>query len=124
YLFLYRYEHPGGLHGAGGSFFETGFVADILKGMDLLILEANVLPVSLSIEEDSFRRARVDPTSPDGRYVFLLIQYGGSDLQPLHTIRLPHAFSRKVRELGRSPVSGVQPALQQFIQPLLSGGQK
>lgn len=124
YVFLHRFEYQGRHEGSGGSYFETGFVADILKGMDLLILEESLTPVTLMFEAENFRRAGVDPASPDGRYVFIMVKADStSDRAPIHTIRLPHTFSRQVRELGKGPGSGPRPTLQQITQPLLPGGQ-
>lgn len=124
YLFHYRYEYKGRLEWSAGSYFEKGFIADIMQGLDLLILDEPRLPVTLSFEDDDFRRAKLDPASPDGRYVFIMVKADStSDRAPIHTIRLPHTFSRQVRELGKGPGSGPRPTLQQITQPLLPGGQ-
>jgi hypothetical protein len=116
YLFHYRYEYKGRLEWSAGSCFEKGFIADIMQGLDLLILDEPRLPVTLSFEDDAFRRAKLDPASPDGRYVFIMVKADStSDRAPIHTIRLPHAFGQQVRALGRGP-TGPRLTLPQALE--------
>jgi hypothetical protein len=117
YQFLSRYEYKGSLEWSAGGYIERGFIADVMQGLDLLILESPGVARSLAFEDDNFRRARLDPASPDGRYVLLLVKSGEPDERAVHTIRLPHAFGQQVRALGRGP-TGAQLTLQQVLEQL------
>jgi hypothetical protein len=109
YHFRHLYEHRGVRRWSTGGFHESGFISDVMRGMDLLILDGWRFPVAIALEDLDLKRARIDPSSREWRYVLKMVDNTKSDdAPPVHMIRLPYAFSRQVRTLAER--SGTHPA--------------
>ena len=101
YLFLHVYEYQGLPRWNTGHPSETGFISNVMRGMDLLILDLPRLPIAVMLEDMRIKERRIDRTSREWRYVLRMVDTTKSpDAKPAHTIQLPSSFSQQVRTLA------------------------